>query len=144
MQCACAHMHAHVHAHMSTCRTWYLPCTRSPTVGAPRWASAELSSTHRAFSVAARAAFPTGRAVFAAPRVAFAEAVGRYFPGVTPEDLTPGYAGIRPKLQGPGQSFRDFVIAEGLPGLINLVGIESPGLTASEAIAERVENIALR
>ena len=61
---------------MSTCRTWYLPCTRSPTVGAPRWASAELSSTHRAFSVAARAAFPTGRAAFAAPRVAFAEAAG--------------------------------------------------------------------
>lgn len=73
---------------------------------------------------------------------AFSEAVSRYLPGVVPEDLTPGYAGIRPKLQGPGETFRDFVIEEasphGLPRLVNLLGIESPGLTASEAIAERV------
>ena len=49
------------------------------------------------------------------------------------------HAGIRPKLQGPGEAFRDFVIAHeegrGFPGLINLVGIESPGLTAAPAIA---------
>jgi len=73
---------------------------------------------------------------------AFSEAVSRYLPGVVPEDMTPGYAGIRPKLQGPGETFRDFVIEEasphGLPRLVNLLGIESPGLTASEAIAERV------
>jgi L-2-hydroxyglutarate oxidase LhgO len=72
----------------------------------------------------------------------FADAVRRYFPGVSASDLQPDYAGIRPKLQGPGQAVRDFVIegasAHGLPGLINLLGIESPGLTASEAIAERV------
>jgi L-2-hydroxyglutarate oxidase LhgO len=75
----------------------------------------------------------------------FAEAVRRYFPDVRDEDVTPDYAGIRPKLQGPGDSFRDFVIEEasrhGVPGLINLIGIESPGLTASEAIAERVAAI---
>jgi L-2-hydroxyglutarate oxidase LhgO len=73
---------------------------------------------------------------------AFAEAAGRYLPGLRAEWLTPDQAGIRPKLQAPGQAFRDFVVAEesarGLPGLVNLIGIESPGLTASLAIAERV------
>jgi L-2-hydroxyglutarate oxidase LhgO len=72
----------------------------------------------------------------------FGEALRRYLPEVRDEDLSPDYAGIRPKLQGPGQAARDFAIedasAHGAPGLINLFGIESPGLTASEAIAERV------
>lgn len=72
----------------------------------------------------------------------FAAAVRRYCPVVSEDDLSPDYAGIRPKLQGPGEGFRDFIICEcsglGFPGLINLLGIESPGLTASEAIAERV------
>jgi L-2-hydroxyglutarate oxidase LhgO len=72
----------------------------------------------------------------------FGAAIRRYLPEVRDDDLTPDYAGVRPKLQGPGQDFRDFVIEEasahGAPGLINLVGIESPGLTASEAIARRV------
>jgi len=49
--------------------------------------------------------------------------------------------GIRPKLQGPGEEFRDFVISEDLPGFINLVGIESPGLTAAPAIAKYVKNV---
>jgi L-2-hydroxyglutarate oxidase LhgO len=75
----------------------------------------------------------------------FAEAAGRYLPGLRAEWLTPDQAGIRPKLQAPGQPFRDFVVAEesarGLPGLVNLVGIESPGLTASLAIAERVARL---
>ncbi len=75
----------------------------------------------------------------------FAEAVSRYLPGVTPNDVTPGQSGIRPKLQGPGDPVRDFVIDDasrlGLPGLINLIGIESPGLTASPAIAERVQRL---
>jgi len=72
----------------------------------------------------------------------FAEAVRRYIPGIRTEWLSPDYAGIRPKLAGPEESFRDFVIAEeseaGLPGFVNLIGIESPGLTAAGAIAERV------
>lgn len=55
--------------------------------------------------------------------------------------LAPGYAGIRPKLSGPGEPAADFVISgpeqHGLEGLVNLFGIESPGLTASLAIAER-------
>ena len=75
-------------------------------------------------------------------RAAFAAAVSRYLPMVTQDDLEPDYAGLRPKLQGPGQPFRDFVIEEGsghgLPNFVNLLGIESPGLTASEAIAEHV------
>jgi L-2-hydroxyglutarate oxidase LhgO len=72
----------------------------------------------------------------------FANAVRRYLPELRDADLTPDYAGLRPKLQGPGEPPRDFVIEEaaphGVPGLVNLLGIESPGLTASEAIAERV------
>lgn len=75
----------------------------------------------------------------------FAEAAGRYLPGLRAEWLSPDQAGIRPKLAGPGESFRDFVVAEesarGLPGLVNLVGIESPGLTAAPAIAEQVAGL---
>ncbi len=72
----------------------------------------------------------------------FAHAVGRFLPGLRPEWLSPDYAGIRPKLAAPGEPFRDFVIREesdrGLPAFVNLIGIESPGLTASPAIADRV------
>jgi L-2-hydroxyglutarate oxidase LhgO len=75
-------------------------------------------------------------------RDAFTAAARKYVPSLRADWLTPDQAGIRPKLAGPGEPFRDFVIAEesarGLPGLVNLVGIESPGLTASEAIAARV------
>ncbi len=69
----------------------------------------------------------------------------KYLPSIRREDLHPDMAGIRAKLQGPGQPFRDFVIRheedKGFPGFINLIGIESPGLTASPAIAEMVENM---
>lgn len=75
----------------------------------------------------------------------FARAIQRYFPGLEPQRLTPGYCGIRPKLSGPGQPVADFVIQSseihGLKGLVNLFGIESPGLTASLAIARRVARI---
>jgi L-2-hydroxyglutarate oxidase LhgO len=70
------------------------------------------------------------------------EAVRRYFPSLQPGSLSPGYVGIRPKLQGPGDAPVDFVIQgqeeHGIPGLIQLYGIESPGLTSSLAIAEDV------
>jgi L-2-hydroxyglutarate oxidase LhgO len=73
---------------------------------------------------------------------AFYNSAKRFLPLVELEDLTPESAGIRPKLQGPGEAFQDFVIAHegkaGFPGLINLIGIESPGLTASLAIARYV------
>jgi L-2-hydroxyglutarate oxidase LhgO len=73
---------------------------------------------------------------------AFYNSAKRFFPLVELEDLAPEFAGIRPKLQAPREAFRDFVIAHeekaGFPGLINLIGIESPGLTASLAIARYV------
>jgi L-2-hydroxyglutarate oxidase LhgO len=84
-------------------------------------------------------------AVDEAKRAAFAAAVRRLVPAIGEEDLSPDIAGIRPKLQGPGEGFRDFVVAEesgrGLPGLVSLVGIDSPGLTSSLAIAEEVERL---
>lgn len=76
-------------------------------------------------------------------RAAFAAGVRRLVPAIEADDLSPDMAGIRAKLQGPGQGFRDFVVAEesgrGLPGLVNLVGIDSPGLTSCLAIAEHVD-----
>ena len=72
----------------------------------------------------------------------FAEAAGRYLPGLRAEWLSPDGAGVRPKLAGPGEAFRDFEVREeseqGLPGWVDLIGIESPGLTAAPAIARRV------
>ena len=60
--------------------------------------------------------------------------------------LQPGYAGIRPKINGPSEPAADFVVQgpdiHGVPGLINLYGIESPGLTASLAIADHVLKVA--
>ncbi len=78
-------------------------------------------------------------------RGAFAASVKRILPFVKEEDLTPDMAGIRPKLQGPAEGFRDYVIREesdrGLPRIINLIGIESPGLTASAAIAAYIRGL---
>jgi L-2-hydroxyglutarate oxidase LhgO len=66
-------------------------------------------------------------------RATFLAAASRYLEGLELSDLAPDLAGIRPKLQAPGEPPRDFVIREesgrGLPGWVNLVGIESPGLT---------------
>jgi len=75
-------------------------------------------------------------------RADFCAAIARYFPAVEAERLMPGYTGIRPKISGPGAPAADFHI-DGLdvhhvPGLVNLLGIESPGLTASLAIAREV------
>ena len=84
-------------------------------------------------------------AVVASRAAEFAEAIRCYLPQMRGEWLTPDFAGIRTKLAGPGEGFRDFVVAEesgdGLAGLINCIGIESPGLTASGAIAERVVSL---
>ena len=72
----------------------------------------------------------------------FYRSVKRFLPVIDIEDLSPDFAGVRAKLQAPGEGFRDFVISHedgaGFPGLINLIGIESPGLTACPAIARRV------
>lgn len=68
----------------------------------------------------------------------FHEAVGKYLPGLPEEALVPEMYGLRAKLQGPGDGFRDFVVRRERPGFINLVGMESPGLTSCLAIAEHV------
>jgi len=77
--------------------------------------------------------------------MAFAAVIASYWPGVKTEMLAPDYAGVRPKLSGPGEPNADFRIdgpgAHGLPGLVNLFGIESPGLTASLAIAGHVAGL---
>jgi L-2-hydroxyglutarate oxidase LhgO len=78
-------------------------------------------------------------------RESFARGVRQWWPGLDPARLQPAYAGIRPKLSGPDGGFADFRIdgpeGHGLPGLVNLFGIESPGLTSCLAIAERVAKI---
>ncbi|TVU36555.1 hypothetical protein EJB05_18493 [Eragrostis curvula] len=72
----------------------------------------------------------------------FYPVIRKYFPNLKDGCLEPGYSGIRPKLCGPGQPPTDFVIqgedVHGIPGLVNLFGIESPGLTSSLAIAEHI------
>jgi L-2-hydroxyglutarate oxidase LhgO len=72
----------------------------------------------------------------------FYASIRRYWPGLPDDSLVPDYAGIRPKLTGPGEPPADFVVEgpaeHGLPGLVNLFGIESPGLTASLSLAEDV------
>ncbi|PXW29499.1 NAD(P)/FAD-dependent oxidoreductase [Paraburkholderia caballeronis] len=72
--------------------------------------------------------------------------IRRYWPGLPDHALQPAYSGIRPKLSGPGEPAADFMIqgaaAHGVRGLVNLFGIESPGLTASLAIAQRVCEVA--
>jgi L-2-hydroxyglutarate oxidase LhgO len=75
----------------------------------------------------------------------FYKAINTLFPQIKEEDLSPDQAGIRPKLQGEGEGFRDFIIKEesdiGFPGLINLIGVESPGLTACLAIARHTSKL---
>lgn len=72
----------------------------------------------------------------------FETEIRRYWPDLPTDALSPDYAGIRTKIVGPGEPAADFVIEDetlhGTPGLVNLLGIESPGLTASLAIAEVV------
>ena len=72
----------------------------------------------------------------------FYAAIRRYWPGLPDGALAPGYAGIRPKICGPGEAAADFVLQgpreHGVPGLVNLFGIESPGLTASMPLADEV------
>ena len=72
----------------------------------------------------------------------FVAAIRHYYPGLDASRLNPGYTGVRPKLAPAGEPAADFVVEgpreSGVPGLVNLLGIESPGLTSSLAIAERV------
>ena len=75
-------------------------------------------------------------------RAEFAAAIRAYYPGLDESRLQPSYTGIRPKISGPGEAAADFMLhgpeQHGVAGRLNLLGIESPGLTASLAIAEAV------
>jgi len=72
----------------------------------------------------------------------FAKAIRKWYPGLDESRLQPGYVGVRPNLKGPEETFRDFMISgpeeHGVNGLINLFGIDSPGLTACMALAEQL------
>lgn len=76
---------------------------------------------------------------------AFYSSARKFLPFLEIDDIYADMAGIRPKIQKPGEALRDFYICEesekGLPGFINMVGIESPGLTSSLAIARYVESL---
>lgn len=75
----------------------------------------------------------------------FYAAVRKYYPALQDGTIQPGYSGIRPKIQAPDEAARDFVIQgsddHGVAGLINLYGIESPGMTSSLAIADYVQKL---
>lgn len=75
-------------------------------------------------------------------RERFADAIRAWWPELRDEDLSPDFVGIRPKLVGPGEDSPDFLVqdesAHGIAGLVNLFGIDSPGLTASLALGEHV------
>lgn len=76
----------------------------------------------------------------------FYSEVRRYWPGLKDGALSPDYSGVRPKIVGKGQPSADFMIdgpeEHGVAGLVNLIGIESPGLTSSLAIGEKVAEMA--
>ena len=75
----------------------------------------------------------------------FYDRIRTYWPGLPAHSLVPDYCGIRPKLTGPGEPAADFLIAgpaaHGMPRLVNLFGIESPGLTSSLSIADDVTKL---
>ena len=85
-------------------------------------------------------------AVYPQRRVLFAEAIRQYWPGLPEAKLYPAYAGIRPRVSGPGEAARDFCISgpedHGVAGVVNLFGMESPGLTASLALGEYIAAMA--
>jgi L-2-hydroxyglutarate oxidase LhgO len=87
----------------------------------------------------------TDYSVAQSKRAEFAESVRRIIPSIADEDLTPDMSGIRPKLQRKGEEEKDWVIVHekgrGLEGFYNLIGMESPALTASAAIAKYVEKL---
>ena len=81
----------------------------------------------------------------ASKQEAFYKSAKKFLPFLEFDDISPEMAGIRPKIQKPGDPLQDFYIMEesrrGFPGFINLIGMESPGLTSSIAIARYVERL---
>lgn len=78
-------------------------------------------------------------------RAVFAESIRQWWPALRDEDLLPDFVGVRPKIHGPGEPAADFIVqgpqAHGMDGLVNLFGIESPGLTSCLALAELVAQL---
>jgi L-2-hydroxyglutarate oxidase LhgO len=76
---------------------------------------------------------------------AFYNSAKKFLPFLEYNDIAPEMAGIRPKIQKPGEPIQDFYIREetsrGCPGFVNLIGMESPGLTSCLAISDYVKNI---
>ena len=76
---------------------------------------------------------------------AFYARIRRYWPALPDGALSPAYSGVRPKIEGPNGLAADFCIdgpaVHGVPGIVNLMGIESPGLTASLALGDHVAAI---
>jgi L-2-hydroxyglutarate oxidase LhgO len=77
----------------------------------------------------------------------FYAAIRRYWPGLPDDSLQPDYAGVRPKLTGPGEAAADFMLQteeeHGMAGIVHLFGIESPGLTSSLSLARAVADRAM-
>ena len=84
-------------------------------------------------------------AVDARRAAAFGVAIKEYWPDLDLSRLQPAYAGVRPKLSGPGGSLRDFHISgpqdHGVAGIVNLFGMESPGLTSSLALGDYIAGL---
>ena len=115
-----------------------MPAT--PVISAIGTGIFELSASSIA---TAKIAIVTSDTIWSPAKAAeFEHYIRRFWPGVDAEHLTPDYAGIRPKLHGPGEPQPDFRIDgpqdHGVEGLVALFGIESPGLTSSLAIGEEV------
>jgi L-2-hydroxyglutarate oxidase LhgO len=83
--------------------------------------------------------------VDASRQAAFERDIRRYWPGLQEGALVPAYTGVRPKLSGPGEPAADFLVQgpgdHGLPGLVQMLGIESPGLTSCLALGEHVAQL---
>jgi L-2-hydroxyglutarate oxidase LhgO len=84
-------------------------------------------------------------AVDGSRQAAFERDIRRYWPGLQEGALVPAYTGVRPKLSGPGEPAADFLVQgpadHGLPGLVQMLGIESPGLTSCLALGEYVAGL---
>ena len=78
-------------------------------------------------------------------RSKFADSIREWWPQLRDEDLLPDFVGVRPKLRGAGEASADFLVqssqSHGIRGLVNLFGIDSPGLTSSLALAEEVARL---
>ena len=108
---------------------------------------------HLGFDLAGRARFGPDLRFIERPdygfddsqRRKFADAIRAWWPEIRDEDLSPDFVGIRPKLVGPGEHSADFLVqgpaTHGVAGLVNLFGIDSPGLTASLALGEHVAGV---